>query len=108
MSEKSKTTALLHRSSRWQMFFKKVVQSLINKLQAFKSATLKETPTQVFFYEYCKIFKNSFFYGTPPVVASGSNNIKRIFSLEITVLRIFPAILYNHIIKLNVQNVQIN
>ena len=30
----------------------------------------KETQTQVFFCEYCKIFKNSFFYRTLPVAAS--------------------------------------
>ena len=30
----------------------------------------KETPAQVFSCEYCKIFKNSFFYRTPPVAAS--------------------------------------
>ena len=27
-----------------------------------------DTPTQVFSCEYCEIFKNSFFYRTPPVV----------------------------------------
>ena len=27
----------------------------------------KETPTQVFFCEYCEIFKMTFFYSTPPV-----------------------------------------
>ena len=26
----------------------------------------KETPTQVSFCEFCKIFKNTFFYRTPP------------------------------------------
>ena len=30
----------------------------------------KETPRQVFSCEYCKIFKNSFFYRTPLVAAS--------------------------------------
>ena len=28
-----------------------------------------ETPTQLFPCEYCEIFKNSFFHGTPPVAA---------------------------------------
>ena len=28
---------------------------------------LKRDPTQVFSYEYCKIFKNSFFYRRTPV-----------------------------------------
>ena len=31
----------------------------------------KETPTQVFSYEYCEIFKNIFFYRTTLVAASG-------------------------------------
>ena len=30
---------------------------------------------------------------------SGSTNITRIFPLEITILRMFPAILYHHVIK---------
>ena len=30
----------------------------------------KETPAQVFSYEFCEIFKNTFFYRTPPVAAS--------------------------------------
>ena len=30
----------------------------------------KETATQVFYSEYHKIYKKSFFYGTPPVTAS--------------------------------------
>ena len=30
----------------------------------------KETPKQVFSYEYHQMFENSFFYGTPPVAAS--------------------------------------
>ena len=38
------------------------------KLQHFKSP--KETPTQVFSYEICEIFNNTFFYKTPPVAAS--------------------------------------
>ena len=30
----------------------------------------KKTPTQVFSYEVCEIFKNTFSYRTPPVDAS--------------------------------------
>ena len=30
----------------------------------------KETPIQVFFCEYCKIFQNSFFHRKPPVASS--------------------------------------
>ena len=41
------------------------------KLQVRKPATLlKKYPTQVFSCEFCEIFKNSFFYWTPPVTAS--------------------------------------
>ena len=32
------------------------------KFQSFRPATLKITPTKVLFCEYCKIFKNSFFF----------------------------------------------
>ena len=32
----------------------------------------EETPTQVLLCEYCKIFKNCFFYRSPPVAASDS------------------------------------
>ena len=31
----------------------------------------KQTLVQVFFCEFCENFKNTFFYRTPPVVASG-------------------------------------
>ena len=40
------------------------------KFQSFRPATLKVTPTKVFFCEYCKIFKSSSFHRTPPVAAS--------------------------------------
>ena len=41
------------------------------KLQAFIPPTYeKETPTQVLFCEYCKIFQNSCFYGTLPLAVS--------------------------------------
>ena len=47
------------------------------KLQAFKLLTLlKESPTQVFSYEYCEMFKNSF-YRIPPVAVS---EIKEVLS----------------------------
>ena len=31
----------------------------------------KETLAQVFYCEFCEIFKNTFFYRTPPVAALG-------------------------------------
>ena len=36
-----------------------------------KVATYKDTPAQVFSFEYCDIFKNIFFYRTPTVPAFG-------------------------------------
>ena len=54
----------------WNLFF--------NKLY------LKKTPTQVFFCEYCKIFKNNFFYRTPLAAASAPGVIQmQICDLEI-------------------------
>ena len=37
---------------------------------------LEETPTRMFFCEYCEIFKNSFFYRTRLVAASERINEK--------------------------------
>ena len=42
-----------------------MLESLFNEV-----VDLKETPTQVFFCEICKIFKNIFFFRTLPVAAS--------------------------------------
>ena len=76
-----------YRSSRSQMFFKVAIlknsaiftekylywslfsinlQARPEGLQRYK----KETPIQLFFCEYCKVFKNSFFYITSPAAAS--------------------------------------
>ena len=58
-----------------QMFFKK---------GPFMPVTLlKRDSTQVFSYEYCKVFKNSVFYRTPLVAAFGYSNQSKI-SQEIT------------------------
>ena len=40
-----------------------MLKSLFNKVTGLKTCIFikKETPTQVFSYKYCKIFKNSFF-----------------------------------------------
>ena len=74
------------KSTRSQMFFrigalenfaifkgKQLNWSLVLiKTQTSRLATLlKKTPTQVFSFEYCGIFKNSFFDKTPPVAAFG-------------------------------------
>ena len=53
------------------MFFK------IGVLKKFPLAGLqlylKQTPTQVFSYDICELFKNTFFYRTSPVAASENN-----------------------------------
>ena len=60
------------------------------KLQDFWPATLlKKTPTQVFFCEYCEIFKNSFFYRTILVAASG---IETFFSLWYITLKFMKIV----------------
>ena len=54
----------------WSLFFDKVAD-----LKACNFIK-KETLTQVLFCEICEIFKNTFFYRTPPLAAS-RNNIKK-------------------------------
>ena len=53
-------------------------QSLFcNKIAGLRSATLlKETLAQAFSYEFCEIFKNTFFHQTPLVAASVANEAK--------------------------------
>ena len=51
-----------HRSSRSEVFCKK---GILKNLPKFT-----ETLAQVFFYEFCEYFMNSFFNRTPLVVAS--------------------------------------
>ena len=48
------------------------MESLFNKLETFRTATFfkKETPEQVFFCEYCEIFKNVYFGEYLPTTAS--------------------------------------
>ena len=43
-----------------------MLESLFNKVTGLKACIFfkKDTPTQVFSYEYCKIFKNSFSMNT--------------------------------------------
>ena len=49
---------------RWSIF--------LTKLQALRS------PTQLFSYEICELFKNTFFYRTKPVAASKNNGQQQI------------------------------
>ena len=39
----------------------------------------KETLAQVFSCKFCKIFKNTFFYRTPPMATSVTSNLRRCF-----------------------------
>ena len=65
--------------SRSQMFFKIVVfkkfRNIHRKAPLLEQLYEKETPIQVFFFEYCKIFKKSFFHRASPVAASGHLHI---------------------------------
>ena len=50
-----------------------VSESLFNKVYGnfkFTCNFIKKIPTQVFSCEICEVFKNIFFYKTPPVAAS--------------------------------------
>ena len=50
------------------------------KLRALRPTTLLKTDSkQVFFYEICELFKNNFFYRTPPVAASENNEPQQLF-----------------------------
>ena len=50
---------------------KHLYQSLFfNKVAGLRHFIKKETPTQMFFCEFCEIFKSTFFYCAPPVTAS--------------------------------------
>ena len=68
----------LYRSSRLQMLFKigalKNFANVIGKHLWWSPSGLQlyyeKTPTQVFFCRICQIFKNIFFYSTPPEAAS--------------------------------------
>ena len=46
-----------------------VLESLINNVAALQPCNfIKETPTQVFSCEYCKIYRISFFYRASPLL----------------------------------------
>ena len=49
--------------------------NLINKHSQFLEADKKETPTQMFFCEFCDFFTNISFYRAPPVFLSYTNPI---------------------------------
>ena len=68
-----------NRSSRSQIFFKIAVLKKFCNIyrktpvkQSLEGLQLywKESPTQMFFWEYCKIFNNNFFQRAPPVALS--------------------------------------
>ena len=60
------------------MFCKKGVLKNFTKIQM--KTTMAESPTQilaqVFFCEFCEIFKNIFFHKIPPVAVSEINNLR--------------------------------
>ena len=61
------------RTSRPEVFCKKGVLENSRVLGQACKFIKKETLAQVFSYEFCEIFQNTFFYRTPPVAASGQN-----------------------------------
>ena len=69
----------MFRSSHPEVFCKKDVLRNFTKFTGkdlyqslfFNKVIKKETLAQVFFCEFCKISKNTFFYRIPPVAASG-------------------------------------
>ena len=65
------------------------LESLFNKV-----ADLKETPTQVFSSEMCEIFKDTFFYRTPPVAASDQ-------TYEISVVHCVAKVFFCHLEQVN-------
>ena len=96
------------RSNRLQMFFKTGVfknfaiftgkplcwSLFLLKSLTWRFATLikKETPTHVFFCEYCEIFQNNFFYRTPPVATSGTLQDFPFPSFLLLLLLMLPAL----------------
>ena len=48
----------------------KQIEAVFCKWNFYLQRYQKETPTQVFSWEICEIFKNTFFYRTTPVAAS--------------------------------------
>ena len=59
------------------LFFSKIVGAACNFIK-------KETLSQVFSFEFCKIFKSNFFHRTPPVAASVILNVlcSGLFNIE--------------------------
>ena len=51
----------------------------------------KEPPTQLFSYEFCETFKNTFFHRTPPVAASGFS-----FDFSSFILLRFQAFIFDN------------
>ena len=57
-----------------------MLEYLFNKVAGLKA------PTQVFSSEYCKIFKNSFLYGTPLLAASENGYSEKFLSRKLYIL----------------------
>ena len=100
---------LLYTSSLPEVFCKKCVLKYLAKftgkhlcqslflIKLLPSATLlkRETLAQVFFCEICKIFKNTFFYRTPPMAASASSMLLPCFCLHSRkITRLLPRLMH--------------
>ena len=95
---------VLSRSSRTEVFFKKVFLNIsqnsqestcngVSFLSAASNFIKKETPAHEFSCEICKIFKNILFYGPPLMAASFCNKIQNIG------INKFPATFVHNIFK---------
>ena len=62
-----------------------------------KNFVIKENSTQVFSWEFSEIFKNSFFYGTPPVAASEWNSLFQEYMHVQNDVTCGSAIQFNHV-----------
>ena len=64
-----------------------VPESLFNKAVSLRPATLlKKRLWQGVSCEFCKISKNTFSYGTPPVAASAFNAVKSVRPIKLATL----------------------
>ena len=69
-----------HGCTQWKSYSWKFLKIHRKTLEENSTTLLKKTLAQVFSYEFCEIFKNIFFYRTPPVTASGFvNSYTRVF-----------------------------
>ena len=74
LEQRAISSSSIHRSSRPEVFWKKGILKIFTEFSGkhlCQSIFIKkEALAQVFSYEFCEIFKNIYFYKTPPLAAS--------------------------------------